>query len=69
MASGEGEDIKGRVKEAAGALSDNDSLEREGEAQQGKAASEKEARAKQAEADEARADAAGDEAAQRANQQ
>ena len=51
------EDVKGKAKEAAGALTGNDRLEREGEAQQSKA-----------EAEKARAEAEAQEAQQRANQ-
>jgi uncharacterized protein YjbJ (UPF0337 family) len=34
MTSGETDDVKGRVKEAAGALTDNDDLKREGKRDQ-----------------------------------
>ncbi|HQZ35804.1 MAG TPA: CsbD family protein [Ilumatobacteraceae bacterium] len=34
MASAQPDDIKGRIKEAAGALTDNDDLKREGKADQ-----------------------------------
>ncbi|PXY34812.1 general stress protein CsbD [Prauserella coralliicola] len=56
------EDIKGRVKESAGALFGNDQIQREGGAQQDKARAqqdiaEHEERAKQAERDAAAAEA------------
>lgn len=67
-AKGVGEEIKGRVKEAAGAITGNRDLEREGEAQQEKADAQREAAAHEAKADAARAEAAAREAEQRANQ-
>ena len=53
-AGGEGvvEDVKGRAKEAAGAVSGNESLKQEGEAQQEKAAAQRYVAAKEAEAGE-----------------
>lgn len=51
------EDVKGKTKEAAGVLTGNDELEREGEAQQNKADSQREAAKKEAEAEKARAEA------------
>lgn len=62
------EGVKGKVKEAAGAVSGNDELTREGRAQQDKADSQREAAAKEAEADKARAEADIDEARQRKHQ-
>ena len=62
------EDVKGRIKEAAGALTGNDNLEREGEAQRAKADAVDDAAKLQAEADAARADARAAESEQRANQ-
>jgi uncharacterized protein YjbJ (UPF0337 family)/predicted RNA-binding protein with PIN domain len=68
-AKGATEGVKGKVKEAAGVLSGDDDLEREGEAQQDKAGAQRDVAAKEAEAERARAEAAGGEAEQRANQQ
>jgi uncharacterized protein YjbJ (UPF0337 family) len=62
------EEVKGRAKEAAGALTGNDRLQAEGAAQQGKAEAEREVATKEAEAEAARSKARGKEAEQRANQ-
>ena len=62
------EDVKGKAKEAVGAVTGNDDLKREGEAQQDKAEAQREVATKEAEADKARAEAAAHEAEQRANQ-
>jgi len=62
------EDAKGKIKEAAGALTGNDSLQREGKAQQDKAESQREVARKEAAAEKARAKAAADEARERAEQ-
>lgn len=62
------EDVKGKAKEAAGALTGQDDLTREGQAQQDKAEHHREAAKKEAEADAARAAAKVDEERQRANQ-
>lgn len=62
------EDLKGRVKEAAGALSGDPSLKKEGQAQQDKADAQRDVVAKEAEADEARTQAAAAEAEQRSHQ-
>ena len=62
------EDVKGRIKEAAGAVTGNDNLEREGEAQRAKADAEDDATKLQAEADAAQADARAAESEERANQ-
>ena len=51
------EDLKGRVKEAVGAVTGADSVAREGQAQQGKASAEDEARQKEEEARRARDEA------------
>lgn len=59
---------KGHAKEAAGDLTGNEDLEREGEAQQAKADAEREVASKEAEAEKARAEAKAQEAQQRANQ-
>ncbi len=52
---GVSEDVKGKVKEAAGAVTGNESLKSEGRAQQDKAAAEREVAAREAEAKNARA--------------
>ena len=63
------EEVKGRAKEAAGAVSGNESLKREGQAQQDKAAAEHDVAVKEAEAEKARAQASAAEAEQRSHQQ
>ena len=67
-AKGAMEELKGRAKEAAGTLSGNEDLEREGEAQQEKADAQREVAKHEAKAEAARAEAAAREAEQRANQ-
>lgn len=62
------EGVKGKVKEAAGAITGNDDLQREGVAQGEKAEAQRDVAAKEAEADKARAEAAVHEAEQRAHQ-
>ncbi len=62
------EDIKGKAKEAAGAVAGNDRLKDEGRAQQDKAASQREVASKEAQADAARAKAGAYEAEEKANQ-
>ncbi len=62
------EDVKGRLKEAAGAATDRANLEREGEAQQRKAAAEEQAARHENRADAARVDAAQAESEERQNQ-
>lgn len=62
------EDVKGKVKEGAGTVTGNDSLRREGSAQQDKAESQREVAGKEAEAEKARAKAEADEARERAEQ-
>jgi uncharacterized protein YjbJ (UPF0337 family) len=62
------EDLKGRAKEAIGAVTGNESLKGEGAAQQDKASAERDVAAKEAEADKARAEAAAAEAEQRSHQ-
>jgi uncharacterized protein YjbJ (UPF0337 family) len=47
---GVGEEVKGKVKEAAGSIADNDDLRREGQAQQDKGEAEREATQARAEA-------------------
>ena len=65
---GVGEGVKGKVKEAVGAVTDNENLRKEGHAQQAKADAQRDVGAKEAEAHEARAEAAVHEAEQRAQQ-
>jgi uncharacterized protein YjbJ (UPF0337 family) len=62
------EDVKGKAKEGIGTVTGNDSLKREGAAQQDKAESEREVAQKEAEAEKARAKAKADEARERAEQ-
>jgi uncharacterized protein YjbJ (UPF0337 family) len=62
------EDIKGKAKEAAGAVAGNDRLKDEGRAQQDKAASQREVASKEAQADAARVKAGAYEAEEKANQ-
>ena len=65
---GVAEDVKGRAKEAFGAVTGNESVKQEGEAQQDKAAAQREVAAKEAEAEKARAEASAAEAEQRSHQ-
>ncbi len=67
-ADGVVEELKGRVKEAVGAVTGRGELRDEGRAQQDKAGALREVAAKEAEADEARAEAAVHEADQRSHQ-
>jgi uncharacterized protein YjbJ (UPF0337 family) len=62
------EEVKGRIKEAAGAVTGNDSKVREGEAQQDKAAAQREVAEKEAAADRARTEADVHEARERSHQ-
>lgn len=62
------EDVKGKAKEAIGAVTDNDRLEEEGKAQQGKADAERDVAKREAQAEAARAEAKEKEAEQRAAQ-
>jgi uncharacterized protein YjbJ (UPF0337 family) len=62
------EDVKGRAKEAAGAVSGDESLKQEGQAQQDKADAQRDVAAKEAEAEKARAEASAAEAEQRSHQ-
>jgi uncharacterized protein YjbJ (UPF0337 family) len=62
------EDLKGRAKEAVGAVTGQDEWAREGKEQQKKAAAEDTARDKEAEAQKARAEADRKEADQRKKQ-
>jgi len=65
---GVAEDVKGRAKEAFGAVTGNESVKKEGGAQQDKAAAERDVAAKEAEAEKARAEASAAEAEQRSHQ-
>jgi len=62
------EDLKGKAKEATGAVAGNDSMTREGQAQQDKAAEQREAAEKEAAAEKARAKADVHEARERSEQ-
>jgi uncharacterized protein YjbJ (UPF0337 family) len=62
------EGVKGKVKEAAGALADKDELRKEGQAQQQKADAQRDVAKKEAQAEKARATAAAHEAQQRSHQ-
>ena len=60
------EDVKGRAKEAAGAVTGNESMKEEGQAH--KAAAQRDVAAKEAEAEKARAEARAAEAEQQSHQ-
>ncbi len=62
------EEVKGKVKEAAGSVTGNDQLKREGQAQQERADSLRDVAKHEAQAEEARAEAKAAEATERANQ-
>lgn len=62
------EEVKGRAKEAAGAVTGDESLKQEGAAQQDKAAALRDAATKEAEAERARAKAQAAEAEQQSHQ-
>ena len=62
------EDVKGKAKEAVGAVTGKDELKREGEAQQAKADAQREVAVKEGEAEKARAEATAHEAEQRSHQ-
>jgi uncharacterized protein YjbJ (UPF0337 family) len=62
------EGVKGKLKEATGALTGNDELKREGEAQQAKADAQRDVAVKEGEAEKARAVAKAREAEQRSHQ-
>ncbi|WP_067835341.1 CsbD family protein [Nocardia lijiangensis] len=62
------EDAKGKAKEAAGIVTGNENMEKEGRVQQDKAESQREAAEKEAAAEKARAEAGVDEARQKAYQ-
>jgi uncharacterized protein YjbJ (UPF0337 family) len=65
---GVAEDVKGRAKEAVGAVTGDESMKQEGQAQQDKAAAQRDVAVKEAEAEKARAAASAAEAEQRAHQ-
>ncbi|CAN5313033.1 CsbD family protein [soil metagenome] len=60
------EGVKGKAKEAAGVVTGNTSLEREGEAQQNKADAQREVAEQEAKAEGSRAEAQAHEAEQKA---
>ncbi|WP_158879729.1 CsbD family protein [Amycolatopsis anabasis] len=62
------EDLKGKAKETAGTFLGNDTLEREGKAQQDKAGAQQEIADKEAEARRAREEAAAAESRERREQ-
>jgi uncharacterized protein YjbJ (UPF0337 family) len=62
------EEVKGKAKEAVGALTGDDDKREEGRAQQDKADAQREVAAKEAEAEKARAEAKAHEAAERSHQ-
>lgn len=62
------EDVKGKLKEAAGTVTGRDDMIREGQAQQDKAEAEREAAKREAQAEAARGEAKVEEARQRAHQ-
>jgi uncharacterized protein YjbJ (UPF0337 family) len=62
------EDVKGKAKEAVGAVAGRDDLTREGQAQQDKAEAQRNAAKKEAEAEAARGSARLAEERQRSNQ-
>ncbi|MFN2609738.1 MAG: CsbD family protein [Actinomycetota bacterium] len=62
------EDAKGKLKEAAGAVTGDERMKSEGVAQQAKAGSEREVAKHEAEAEASRAEARMHEAEQKANQ-
>jgi uncharacterized protein YjbJ (UPF0337 family) len=66
--SGVAEDVKGKAKEALGALTGDRDMKQEGRAQQDKAQAERDVSRKEAEAEEARARADAHEAEQRSHQ-
>jgi uncharacterized protein YjbJ (UPF0337 family) len=66
--SGVVEGVKGKAKEAAGAVTGRDDLRREGEAQQDKADAQRDAAKKEAEAESARGAAKASEAREKAEQ-
>lgn len=67
-AKGVVEDVKGKAKEAAGSVTGNEELEREGEAQQRKAEADRDVARAEADAERARAESEAHEASQRSRQ-
>ena len=67
-AKGVVEGVKGKVKEAAGALSNDEEMRQEGRAQQEKAEAQRDVARKEAEAEKARGVAEAREAEQRSHQ-
>jgi len=67
-AEGAVEAVKGKAKEVAGAIADDERLRREGQAQQRKAAAQRDVAVHEAEAEEARAEARAHEVDQAAHQ-
>jgi uncharacterized protein YjbJ (UPF0337 family) len=67
-AKGVVEDVKGKAKEAAGAVTGDEELKEEGAAQQDKADAQRDVAIKEAEAEKARAVASAREAEQRSHQ-
>jgi uncharacterized protein YjbJ (UPF0337 family) len=67
-AEGVVEGLKGKAKEAVGAVKGDENLKREGQAQQDKASSQREVAVKEAEANKARVAAGAHEAEQAAHQ-
>jgi uncharacterized protein YjbJ (UPF0337 family) len=63
------EDVKGKAKEATGAVTNNESMHKEGQAQQEKAEANRDVAAKEAQAEKARGEAEIHEAEQKAHQQ
>lgn len=62
------EDVKGKLKEAAGSITGDESTKREGQAQQNKAEAEREVAVREGQAEKARAEAAAAEADERSHQ-
>ena len=67
-AKGVVEGVKGKVKEAAGALGGDEDMRKEGRAQQEKADAQREVARREAEAEKARGEASAREAEQRSHQ-
>ena len=67
-AKGVVEGVKGKAKEVVGAVTGNDELKQEGEAQQDKADAQRDVAVKESEAEKARVVAAAREAEQRSHQ-
>jgi uncharacterized protein YjbJ (UPF0337 family) len=66
--SGAVEDVKGKAKEVAGTVIDNEELKQEGRAQQDKAEAQRDVARHEAKAEKARAEAEAREAEQRSHQ-